>query len=472
MFALALLLNSGAASAEIFKNLKVGGAFDFQAVSARNTLDFDTQRPDRIGNVWARVLLDMNWDLLDDMHGVVTLRKNDRPWATTGDTGQQATGDQAIGAIGHMGPDILGNVYVTQAYLKVDKMAGQFDAKIGRQYYGEPGDLIIYYGPKHNYGMWATSVDAFRVDYANDAFGLTGIAAKTAWPNYTRFIINATTSSQTNVIGLNLDVKNLPGTKLNPFIYYKETTGTNDLLWVYGVKAKVEAAGAWVNGQVALNSGHDRADTVINPSGGTTAVPMNYSGKALLVDAGYKADIANVGAFTPWLNFGIGSGRMSNRQNKQQGFKSIASDYTPGIINGRFNAGASSDLMTNWNIGGAGTSVSTEGLDNRVVFGLGVKATPAQMEKLVASLSFWNYKFQTATDGDANFNDGNGAGCKSKNIGSEVGLTLDWKHSENVTYGVGYAHFMPGGYIRNLNTKNRYALSPARLLFADMSLKF
>src|SRR5688572_3494294 len=82
--AAALVLPSGPASAEILKNLNVSGNLDIQANSGRNVMDFQTTADDRIGDTLSRVLLNAGWDLLDDVHANVTLRKNDRPWGSIG----------------------------------------------------------------------------------------------------------------------------------------------------------------------------------------------------------------------------------------------------------------------------------------------------------------------------------------------------------------------------------------------------
>jgi hypothetical protein len=370
--------------------------------------------------------------------------------------------------------DVLGTVFVSQAYLRLDKMIGQFDVRIGRQFLGEPGDLVLYFGPKRDYGLWATSLDAFRLDWGGDALTFSGIAAKADGGS----AIATVAGTETDIRGVDLGVKSIPCSRLNAFAYNRvmhkgNGAGTlmiaNDYLWIFGLKGKVEAAGAWLSFEAAMNAGTDRSDTIKNRSGaGTTAVPMNYTGRAGLVEAGYKADIPNVGALTPWASFGAGTGRMSDYENKQQGFTAIEPDYAPGIINGRFNGFSSLNMTT---VSGT-KSLSTVGLNNRIVSGGGIRFSPSMAEKLVAGLSFWNYRFQTATDGNADFNDGNNKGCKNRNIGSEVGATIGWKHSENVSYGAGYARFLPGGYIRNLNTKNAQNLNAAELAFADLTLKF
>jgi len=474
---LALVIPATWSNAEILKNIKVGGSVDLQANSADNITNMDSARNDRIGDVVTRVLLNTSWDLLDDMHANITLRKNDRAWGTTGAGGQKNNGDQGLLGL-QTNSSALDNTMIGVANIKVDKLAGNFDATIGRQTYGDPGDLIVYYGPKTAYGLYATAIDGFRVDWANDSLGFTGIAAKTTG----NAIATVGTGKDVDMRGIELMAKNLP-VKLGLRIYnaVKHMTGAgtnpaltpNDNLWVYGLKAKAEGGGGWFQAQIAMNSGENRnIDRVtagtIKGNGGS------YTGKALMVDAGYKADVSNVGAFTPWVNFGYGTGRKSYDEGTNEGFTDIASGYAPGIINGRFNAAgpAATRLYSNSLTGGT-NGVDTLGLNNRVVYGLGVKVTPTAADKLVAGIGFWDYRFQAATDDPSNLNgQAFESALKNKHIGSEIGLTVDWKHSENVMYGVGLAKFMPGGFIKETARTMGAGNNPATLAFADLSLKF
>src|SRR5688500_17209601 len=94
VIAAALLFPPGQASAELFKNLKVTGQLDVQANSAHNVSDFATRDGglnvnDRLENVVTRLLMGLQWNLLDDVTANVQLRKNDRAWGTTAVTGNQ-----------------------------------------------------------------------------------------------------------------------------------------------------------------------------------------------------------------------------------------------------------------------------------------------------------------------------------------------------------------------------------------------
>ncbi|MFA6091678.1 MAG: hypothetical protein WCU88_04250 [Elusimicrobiota bacterium] len=446
--AMALVMPSGFASAEVLKNLKVGGALDFQANSVRNLADFSNIAYDRVGDAVTRVMLNTSWDLTDDIHANVSLVKNDRAWGTKGGGGQIGGGQaQAITADGN---NVLGSVYVQQANVKIDKFAGQVDATLGRQYFGETGDLVIYYGPKNVYGLYVTAIDAFRVDWANDMIGFSGLAGKT-----TGNAIGAATGNDVDVRGFDLSVKNLP-VKVTASLWNQVThrvAGTtyqpNDHLYVYSLKAKAEAMGANVGAQFAGNFGENR----------TATAARLYRGWAFLADAGYKADVSGIAAFSPWLQFGYGTGDQG-QSPKNHGFTAIASDFRPGIINGRFNASGNRSI----NDAVAANAASTVGLNNRVIYGAGLKVTPAAAEKLVVGLGLWDYSLQTITQVQAN------GEAYNKHLGYEYGLTLDWNHSENVKYGVGAARFMPGRRTNGLNAGTTSA--PVSLMFADLSLKF
>ncbi|MDE2291381.1 MAG: hypothetical protein KGL53_04800, partial [Elusimicrobia bacterium] len=65
----------------------------------------------------------------------------------------------------------------------------------------------------------------------------------------------------------------------------------------------------------------------------------------------------------------------------------------------------------------------------------------------------------------------------AKHLGTEFGLTADWKHSDNVRVGVGAAMYEAGGYVKqNIASTNSATVSaannPAVMSFADLSVKF
>jgi len=495
-----LLFPPGQASAEILKNLKVGGQLDIQMNSARNAVDFTTHQGanannynDRIGDTLTRVLLDLDWDLLDDVHAQVGLRKNDRAWADMGNTGQGQGQNQAVLNNGATS-GALDNTYVQRANITIDKMMGRFDITLGRQYYGMPGDLVIYYGPKDVYGLNVTSLDAMSVRSEGDWISFVGAAGRI--DNGDNF---AVTANQIDVRGMDVMWKNLP-MKVHTFAWNRVThqSGTNlgtavtrtaaavtagsrnDQLWVYGLKLRGEAGGGWLSFDAAFNSGADRLSGVANTAActvrGCIAPTAKYNGRAFLVDLGFNLDLANIGGFTPWANFGWGSGRSSLYENKNEGFQAISTDYRPGIINRRFspmgqlNLGVDSLTALNIFSGGVGTA----GLSNRVVWGGGLNFIPAYWDQLTFGVQYWDFRFQRNTLESAAFASNSG----NRHIGSEAGLTLTWNHSENVLLTIGGATFQPGGYIREVVATNNAGgavergHNPVTTAFADWMVRF
>lgn len=493
---LALVLPSGPASAELLKNLKTTGSVDIQAVSSRNITDFRTQQNangggavgafaagtgnDRIGTAGTRIIAGLSWDLLDDIHAKVTMRKNDRTWGTTGGGGQGAGGNQQLGT-GFASTDFVGNTYVQEAHIRVDKLMGHLDTTWGRQFWGEPGDLIAFWGPKNTYGLFVTAVDALSAQASNDWMNFMGIAGK-----MTGSALGAT-AADIDVRGIDIGWKMLP-VKVNTFVWNRVTHavgalgtapalaaggGLNDNLWLYGAKVRGEAMGGWVSATVALNSGTNRG------AAGATGLPTasaNYIGKGMLLDAGYKMDIADIGGFTPWGTFGWGSGRHDTGSRHNENFTTIASDFRPGVIYGRFNTAGATVLGGGLGGGiatfdGAG-GVATPGLTNRIIWGGGLKFNCAHEQKATLGVSFWDFNYQRSTQAGANPATANG----NRHIGSELDVQLDWAHSENVMLSGGWATFQPGGFVkesvRAASGGAGIGVNPANLLFADISVKF
>lgn len=517
----ALVVLSGSAGAELLKNLKVGGGLDIQMNAAANVADFSTNREnqaggagnnDRLNDALTRTWLGLSWDLLDDVHARATLRKNDRSWGTAGGAGQGAGTSQAISAPGGQSADLVSNINVDEANIKVDKLLGSMDATLGRQFYGNPGDLVIYFGPKDAYGMPVTALDALRVDHSCDWMNLSGLAGKIVG-----HAAGAGSAADVDVRGLDMGWKNLP-VKANTFLWNRvvhgvgalgqppsnnagfaaaNLSGVNDDLYVYGVKVRGDAMGGWAALTVAANGGTDRvtqADAVLDGAsncgaGGTNGCPAassNYSGKAVMLDLGYKHDVPDMAGLTPWFNWAWGSGRSSTLEKTNEGFTSIASDYRPGVIYGRFSSaglvqlggGAAAGLFSgtaqgadyNGNVG-----VSQAGLNNRIIWGLGMKANPANWNRLTAGLSYWDFNYQRATYSSRT------AGPQAvgnRHIGSEFDLQFDWAHSENVMLSAGWAAFQPGGFVKETIRSKigapgvQEGNNPVTLAFADFRLKF
>jgi len=477
--ALAMFMPAGA-NAELLKNFKLSGKIELQGTAARNVLDFQTGRSgdaattgqDRIGDMQTRVMVSGDWDVLDDVHARFTLRKNDRVW---GNTSQSITGLEA-------------SFFADEAFIKIDKLAGHVDLTLGRQFVGEEGDVVAYYGPKSNlYGMGVDALDAAKAEMAGENWTLSLLSGKAS--NIANALNTAATGSQ-DIRAIILGCKGHENLQGKIYLWNRAThnanggVGTNpttvnagaknDNLYVAGVRLKATAGPAWIRGEFDKNFGDNRQTETPAIAGSS-----RYSGWAALVNAGAKLEAGNLGAITPWGEFGYGTGNTDSKSNVNNGFVAINPDYRPGAIFARFSSEANATnaaVLAGTQLGGgsgATTAAATPGLNNKIVKGLGVKFSPASLNKLTVAVSVWDFHFantgrQVTGAQPAIGSNGN------RHIGSEGDLELAWQHSENVLVKVGAASFQPGGYIFEGQkiANNTRGVNPAYMFTSDVSVRF
>jgi hypothetical protein len=470
--ALAFVVVSSQADAELFKNFKFDGSMEIDATAARNILDFNTATADRIGATQTRVMLGLDWDLLENAHSKVSIYKNDQVYGQyNGTTNGDASGAQNLNAI-------QSNVYVSQAYFNINKVFRFMDATFGRQYYGDPGDLIAYYGPKYDqYGMNVTSIDGAKFSWNGENAYATGLFFRPA--NTANAIANngGTLSGQQDIIALVAGNKGNENWRGDISLWSQQThlaqaaanptvDAANDNLYVADVKIKGRAEGAYASVEIAHDFGNNR-----QPVANGQQFAGRYDGKALLADLGYKAEIKQIVTINPWAELGWGSGNgTTNPGHHNEDFQSIATDYRPGALYGRFDKTAALKIADD----GTG-AVSSNGLTNRKLWGLGVKATPKALNQLTAGIAFWDFNLYKLVDNsmfittNKNYND-NAAG--NRHLGSEVDLTGEWKHSENISFVGTFGDFQAGGLIKNLAGSEGSGNNPALMAALDVTVKF
>jgi len=147
-FALALVYSiSLPARAELIKNLTIDGSVETRSLSIDNATDRNSVHDDYTAETNYRVMLGGSFDLLDDVHGRLQLDKN----------ALQGSGSGSI-------TSVQGSTFFDNAYVKVDKVFNHVDLTVGRQFYGDANDLVIYFGPQNDSVLSITSLDAFRAD--------------------------------------------------------------------------------------------------------------------------------------------------------------------------------------------------------------------------------------------------------------------------------------------------------------------
>ena len=471
--ALALFLPA-LANAELFKNLKVGGQLDVQATSARNVTDFVTRMTppapaaspsvnnnDRIGHTSTRLMVKLDWDLLDDVHSRLTLVKG----AGAGNARVYGAGSDNITAV-------EATTFVEEAFAKVDKLFGFADMTMGRQFIGAPGDMIVWLGPKDNYGLTVTALDAFRFDWSGEFAAVMGYAGRVVDAN---LAANANGSASTvDAHGLLLMLNKNENVKGTAYLHHVVTHmtgglgidnanpagaigGKNSHLYVAGLKSNLTFGGFMAAIEFAKNFGQDRT-TFANAAGGARSV--SYTGHAYKLNLGYKAEVQDVGVFNPWGEYALATGDNNFDFAGNRNFQAVSSDYRPGAIYGRFDNNAAVTLGANV----TGFQGAENGFSNRRIWGVGFKATPAGLNKLTTGLQFYRYAFDRLPT--------NANGQRfSRNIGSEVDVTGEWKHSENVGLKATVGSFKPGAYVADVKGPGA-ALNPVFMTALDVSIKF
>jgi hypothetical protein len=306
----------------------------------------------------------------------------------------------------------------------------------------------------------------FRADWNGEHMSVTGIAGKTADGT----LAQTGAAGGTDLRGVTVSCKMHEMVKPSVYVYNMvehakaglgtsgttTTGGKNSNLWIAGVKAKFTSGGLTASGEIAVNRGEDRS----------LAQNTSYKGYAWQAKVAYKAEVSNVGAITPWGEFGVGTGDNNGTWGGNRNFQSVNTDYRPGGIYGRFDKNATLKTFNNTGTPAGNFGTASDGLSNRVIWGIGAKITPSAWNKLTAGVAFYRYAFDRLPEIE-------GAIPQriSRNIGSEVDVTAEWKHSENVSLKATAGSFKPGAAIADIKGANAI-MNPAVMLAGDVVVKF
>lgn len=382
---------SSVASAELLKNFKYDGKVEVNAYQTTNANDLNSKIKDKDTDVQSRVQVNLGFDLNDDANAVVSIVKNNRQY---GDVKENVN-------------TIQGQLAFEQAYMNLKGVLG-IDHKLGRQYYGNAGDLVVYYGPNmypYSAAMPVSALDAWTGWYKTGKWDMHAISGKVANTNNG---VLADTDVNLNGFVASYDLK--AELKIGAYIYERKSmqaAATTDLtLDVAGVKASGKFMGFDYYAEFAKNYGRNATPVV------------NYSGSAFLANAKYAYDF--LGKWTFMGEYAMGSGDNKNTDKKNKAFNSVNSDYRPGAIWGRTNIG----------LGNSGILADT-GL---TTWNVGAKWTPSGVEKLDLTAKYF---FFSPTETKLN-----GVKIGYTNVGTEIDFSANWKHSESVNVRGTLASFM------------------------------
>lgn len=388
-------LMSSVASAELLKNFKYDGKIEVNAYQVNNA-DYNKNAADKKNDVDTRVQINAGFDLNDDVNAVVSAIKCNRQYNAAGETVAAGTIDSFT---------------FQQAYLNLKGVLG-FDHKLGRQYYGNEGDLIVYYGPKN----WPLTYAA-----AANGLAVTGLDGWTGWYKTGKWdthailakAVNTVTAANTDRDIFGVVAKyDLGNEKLNPTAYYYRynmqagaIAGPSDNLGVIGAKANGKYESFDYNAEFAMNTGSNNNLVIARVN--TNAGVNKYQGYGFLGNVKYGTDLA--GKLNLVGEYAMGSGDKK-ADNKVKEFYAINSDYRPGIIYGGYQANA--------------------GITNLTTYNVGANWTPEKLNKLNLCLKYYNFA-ETEKIGT------------TKKIGTETDLVATWTHSDNVSLKLALAQFAP-----------------------------
>jgi len=421
----ALVIAAAPARAEILKNLKTSGELEVMGTLDQNVATLNATGTDSRRNTQTRLTYGLSFDLLEDARANIAFVKNDRYYGTGAQT---ANG-------------VLTTVNIQEANVVLDKLFGKVDAKIGRQFYGDEGDINIFYGVKHGQeGMSVNALDAARFDYSSGKNSLTVLWSKVTDANSPNF---NTQDNDTAVFGVSDMYKLDQALTLGAYAYNRRIGKTaanqdSDSLWIIGAKAKGEIAGLGYYGEAVANRGS-------TPNGTVTA---DYTGYAFLAKANYNLKLAGVGGLNPRAMFAYGSGDrdgLATNNEKIKNFVAVNPDFRPGLI-------FSNSLPT-----GSIINTAAGSLANMNVINVGVDFMPEIASKFSVALDGYSFARNATAQADSD-------------LATEIDLGLKYKQSENITLGLAVGRLWAGNYLKDAYPGTVF--SPATMAMTTLSVKF
>src|SRR3989339_1693597 len=156
------------ASAELLKNAKYTGSIEVKSVTVNNYPGFDADNlVNNHSETMPRVMLGVNFDLNDEINAQITAVKCDNQYGNNPNTAGQSI------------DNVTAAVMFSEAYMNLKNVFG-VNHRIGRQYYGNSGDMVIYFGPSSNLGSSysVSALNAWFGEWKKDKWSATALIGK------------------------------------------------------------------------------------------------------------------------------------------------------------------------------------------------------------------------------------------------------------------------------------------------------
>jgi hypothetical protein len=407
------------------KNIKIDGSLDAVSINLDNSTDLtktDTNtgaNDDLINQTKARLMLGLSTDLTDKVSGKILVYKNDRLWGTPV--------DQDI-------VWILNVVRVANAYVTLkDVVLNGLELTVGRQFVGDPKDLLLYFGPLSDYNLNILALDALKAEYNTELLSVGLVSGKLLESSV--LAPPLTGNHDIDILALDLTTEKIvPEGKValrfvNEVVNDPVSDNVNNLqilgLDLKGVIPVVEGLNYKL--LYAMNLGQEQKD-------------VKYKGTGLVLGAGYDKEL-EVGKVNVKAEYASGSGDDSTTADDED-FVSLGSDYRYGEVYGKgLNVGA--------NVGGAGITNQTI-----IVLEAGFAPSAILDGKLGLGLGYYMFSKTKVASGE------------DSNIGNEIDVKVKYDLTKDVGLGLTYGIFTPG---KALESTGKDA---ANVLAMNLNVKF
>ncbi|MBL0249346.1 MAG: hypothetical protein IPQ26_01600 [Elusimicrobia bacterium] len=470
-------------------HLRPYGSFEFRGERAANEQDFDSALADDRQQTLTRTRLGLDATLAKEIAGRVEFVRAPRIGSALNSNAQFGKPPTDVNAE-------LSNFFITNAYFDITGFGGIDLIRLGRQYAGRPGDLLVYYGPVNDNVMSVRSLQGvtvkenlgrvqaqlvFAKGVEQDSIPQPGIGGDGSTEadegtnagdvNLFYALLNSDQQFKQSIFKTELELGLYRGIDKNA-----ARSDDANVIDIIDTRAKFFVPMPWgtdvlaLSAEFALNAGQNR-ETLYDINGvaisTSTGVSRRYRGTASLVKASYDWR-AVLQAHTLYA---IASGDGDPQDNDIDGFRDFS---TLGLSNGGANGGLpGSDFRygkiyhDNANLGiGPGLDTSTIGDFGLRLFNIGVHYTPPLWGN---RLTFKGDYFEARAEKTPN----DGLGSR---IMDEIDLELRFANSENAIVEIGWAWLKPH---QRLNAIRSAALArpvtasdPIRMTYINFILKF
>jgi hypothetical protein len=439
-------------------DISYDGSLEVSGNAANNEVDFGNDPDsttsatdgtgtanDHRGRTATRVRLGMTAQVTEGVNGRIEAIRTGRQYGTGATT---IAGEEGMWAFHN-------------AYVELEDLWG-FKARLGRQYVGNPGDLVWNISPTDDDNLTANSIDGLllqcrRYDFlhtdiftgkATEDDTLTGAVSDTDQND-------GAAAGDVNLSAIDFVLPTIvPGGKIN--VGYLLGDDDNSQLSTDDNSLRIARVG--INGGVKENWLTYRAEYLQNmgqfngagklAGAGPAREDLDYEGSAIDLGVGLNLPETSIGTFGLWLNWLAASGDDDTSDSSDDSFHDFSplgintSDRLLGEIFGKSNVlGRGTPLgqgLNSADASGGAFNAGTQGQGLEVI-NVGAQFKPTFLTRTMLRLDY--YMFSRAEDSVTTAP--NTTAQVGDDLGSEIDLTVGYDHSSSVNVELGYAMLMP-----------------------------